>query len=97
MPPESLTAALDQISELRCAPRFGGYRGSPPLDVTGTAGVLLGLAAITRDVPEIREIDLNPLVVDATGVCAIDVRIRVGGAAWAEQPIRSLLTGGSGA
>ena len=85
MPPQSLAAAVDQISSLRCAARFGSYRNLPALDLEATAEVLLSLAALTRDLPEIRELDLNPLVVSADGVCVLDVRIRVGPAAAAPE------------
>ncbi len=78
LPATSKAAALDQLGSLRCAVRFGGYRGSPPLALHAAADVLLRLADMARDLPEIRELDLNPLVVSSSGVCVLDVRIRVG-------------------
>ena len=78
MPPSSRAAAMDQLASLRCAPRLRGYRGDPPLAIDAAADVLLRLADIAADLPEVLELDLNPLMVTASGVCALDVRIRVG-------------------
>lgn len=78
LPPRSRVAALDQLSELRCAPRFGGYRGRPPLALNAVADVLLALGALASDLPEVRELDLNPLMVSADGTLALDVRVRAG-------------------
>ncbi len=78
MPPVSIEAALAQLRTLRCAPRFDGFRGSPALDIIGSAEVLVALAALTRDLPEVLELDLNPLLVTPSSAVALDVRIRTG-------------------
>ena len=78
MPPDTTTAALSQLMALRCAPRFAGYRSSPPLAFDAAAGVLLSLADLARDLPEVRELDINPLIVTPTGVLGLDARVRVG-------------------
>ena len=78
LPTTSLTEAIDQISSLRCAKRFGGFRGQPPLDLDATARVVLALGAIARDLPEVLELDINPLLVTHDGVNCLDARVRIG-------------------
>ena len=77
MPPDSMASALAQLSALRCAPRFAGYRSAPPLPLEAVAGVLLCLANLARDLPEVCELDINPLIVTPTGVLGLDTRVRV--------------------
>ena len=54
-----------------------GYRGRPPADIAGVAEILVRLGQIAADHPEIRELDINPLLADAAGVVALDARLRV--------------------
>jgi acetyl coenzyme A synthetase (ADP forming)-like protein len=70
-------AALELRESLRCAPLFHGYRGAPPLDGAAVDDVVLRLARLADEVPEIAELDLNPLVVRAEGAVVVDARVRV--------------------
>ena len=54
-----------------------GFRGRPPLDAAAIADLLHRLSALALDVPEIAELDLNPVLATASGCIAIDRRIRV--------------------
>jgi acyl-CoA synthetase (NDP forming) len=56
---------------------MAGFRGQPPLAAGATADVLHRLSALALDVPEIAEIDLNPVLVTSEGCVAVDKRIRV--------------------
>lgn len=58
-----------------------GYRGHPPADISAIIDVLLRISRLVEDVPEIRELDLNPLIALAPGEGChlVDARIRVGG------------------
>lgn len=58
-------------------PLFGGFRGRPALDLDAAVGVLLALGALARDVPEVQELDLNPLLLTPSGAVCLDARIRV--------------------
>jgi succinyl-CoA synthetase beta subunit len=78
IPPSTRQQALEQLSGLRCARLFGGYRNLPALDLDATADVLMALAALAHDLPEVQELDINPLLVGHTGVSGLDVRIRIG-------------------
>jgi acetyl coenzyme A synthetase (ADP forming)-like protein len=69
--------ADEMIAGLRGAVLLGGYRGSAPVDGRALAQALLRLSALVDICPEIRELDINPLVVLPTGTRAIDVRARL--------------------
>ena len=69
--------AASMVDELRGAPVLRGYRGAVPADEAALRDALLRLSALVGLVPEIQELDVNPLIVGARGVCAIDARVRV--------------------
>lgn len=77
LPPLNPLLARALIQETRVARLLAGYRDRPPADLDGVVGVLLALSQITVDVPEIRELDINPLLVSDTGVLALDARVRI--------------------
>jgi acyl-CoA synthetase (NDP forming) len=58
---------VEAIRKLRSAKLLDGFRGSPPADVDALARVVLAIGRLMRTVPEIVEIDINPLVVHAKG------------------------------
>ncbi|MGW7355207.1 bifunctional acetate--CoA ligase family protein/GNAT family N-acetyltransferase [Streptomyces sp. NPDC054802] len=59
----------------RCAPLLFGRRGSAPLDVAGVEQVLLRLSRMASDLPELSEVDLNPVLARAGSVSLVDVRV----------------------
>jgi acetate---CoA ligase (ADP-forming) len=67
----------DMLIGLRGYPLLTGYRGSAPLDVLALKNVLVRVNALVETVPEIREMDLNPVFVRLSGVAAVDARIRL--------------------
>jgi acetyltransferase len=54
-----------------------GYRDRPAAAIDAVAEVLIRLGQLAAEHPEVRELDINPLLADAAGVVAIDARIRV--------------------
>ena len=70
-------AAEQMIMELRCAPLLYGHRGSPALDRAAVAESLNRVALLDVIAPQIRELDVNPLVVGEQGVVAVDAKIRI--------------------
>jgi acyl-CoA synthetase (NDP forming) len=54
-----------------------GFRGRPPLAAGVLADLLHRLSALTLDLPELAELDLNPIVVDDRGYYAVDRRVRL--------------------
>jgi acyl-CoA synthetase (NDP forming) len=67
----------DMLVSLRGYPLLIGYRGSQPVDVLAFKNVLFRLSALVEAVPEIAELDLNPVFVRTSGVAAVDARIRL--------------------
>jgi acyl-CoA synthetase (NDP forming) len=63
---------FDELAKLRGAKLLAGVRGAPPADVAALAAIILKVAALMRAVPEVIEIDLNPVVVYPQGACALD-------------------------
>jgi acyl-CoA synthetase (NDP forming) len=69
--------AHDMVRGLRTFPLLDGYRGAEPCDVTAFEDVLLRLAALAADRPEIAELDCNPVIVSPSGATVVDARIRL--------------------
>jgi acetyltransferase len=55
-----------------------GYRDVPAVKPDAVATVLVKLAQMAADIPQIRELDINPLLADENGVLAVDGRVAVG-------------------
>ena len=70
--------AREMVEGIRGAPMLQGVRGQPPADLDAIVDVLCRLAQLAADIPEIEELDVNPLVALDTGVVAADARVRVG-------------------
>jgi acetyl coenzyme A synthetase (ADP forming)-like protein len=56
---------------------LGGFRGAPPADTDAVAELLLRVGRLVDDVPEVVELDLNPVIAGPDGCVAVDARIRV--------------------
>ena len=67
----------EALGKLRSAKLLGGVRGAPPVDTDAIVKVVLAIGRLMRSVPEIVEIDVNPLMVHAKGqgVTALDALI----------------------
>jgi len=65
------------IRDVHAAPLLFGHRGSPAVDIAALADVLLRVSRLADDVPEIAELDLNPVIARPDGVQAVDAHIRV--------------------
>jgi acetyltransferase len=77
LPPLDLALARDLISRTRASRVLKSYRNVPAADTDAIALVLVKLSQLAADVPEIRELDLNPLLADDKGVIVLDGRIAV--------------------
>ncbi len=77
LPPLDLGLALDLISRTRVSHLLREYRDVPAADLDEVALTLVKLAQMSADLPEIRELDINPLLADGEGVIAMDARVRV--------------------
>jgi acyl-CoA synthetase (NDP forming) len=75
--PVTGTDAHDMIRELRSAPLLLGYRGAAPADVAAVEDLLRRIGTLADEVPEIAELDLNPVIVGTGGLLTVDAKIRV--------------------
>ncbi len=69
--------AADLVRSLRSSPLLFGYRGAPPADVAALEDLLLRIGMLADELPQVRELDCNPVVVRPDGVVAIDVKIHL--------------------
>lgn len=86
LPPLDLRLAEDLIARTRVSRRLKAYRDVPAADEQAVALTLVKLAQLSADLPEVREIDINPLLADHTGVIAVDGRVKVAAVAQAKGP-----------
>jgi acetyl coenzyme A synthetase (ADP forming)-like protein len=72
--------AHEMVREIRGYRLLQGYRGHPPADISAIEEVLLRVSRMVEDVPEVRELDLNPIfgLPPGEGCSVVDARIRVG-------------------
>jgi acetyltransferase len=78
LPPLDLQLARDLIERTRVSRLLRAYRDVPGVKQDAVAMVLVKLAQMAADIPEIRELDINPLLADEAGVLAVDARVAVG-------------------
>ena len=69
--------ADEMIRDVRAARLLFGHRGTPPADVTALADTLLRVSQLADNLPEIAELDLNPVIARPGGVTAVDARVRI--------------------
>src|SRR6516162_1015526 len=77
LPPLDLTLARELIGRTRVSRVLKAYRDVPAADVDAIALLLVKLAQLAADLPELRELDLNPVLADQNGLIAVDARIAV--------------------
>ena len=69
--------ASELVRDLRSSPLLFGYRGTPAVDVAALEDLLVRVGRLAEDIPEIAEMDLNPVIVSPTGVVAVDAKLRL--------------------
>ena len=69
--------AHEMVTSLRTFPLLDGFRGAAKCDVAGLEDLLLRVAAIVEQHPEIAEMDCNPVIVRPEGAVIVDARIRI--------------------
>jgi acyl-CoA synthetase (NDP forming)/GNAT superfamily N-acetyltransferase len=65
------------INSIRSAPLLHGHRGTPAADITALRDVLMRVSRLADDLPEVTDLDLNPVIARPDGVIAVDARIRI--------------------
>lgn len=78
LPPLNRRLAEDLILRTKAAKMLGNFRNMPAVDMDKLIDVLVCVSNMACELPWIREMDINPLLVDENGAIAVDARIRVG-------------------
>ena len=63
--------AAELVRSVRAAPLLFGYRGSDPVDVAALEELLLRVAQLADDLPEVAELELNPVIVAPSGISVL--------------------------
>jgi acyl-CoA synthetase (NDP forming) len=63
--------------ELRTFPLLQGYRGAPPCDIAALEDILRRVGMLAEDLPQVVEMDCNPVKVLEHGAFIVDARIRL--------------------
>lgn len=69
--------ASAMLTELRGYPLLTGARGAPPADVQALCDIIVRLGKLVEEIPEVAEIDLNPVFANPDGAWVADARARV--------------------
>lgn len=75
--PLNRVLAADLVGRTRAARLLAGFRDRPRADLDALYDVLIRVAQMAIDLPELAELDINPLLVDSAGVVALDARMRL--------------------
>ncbi|HEV3481840.1 MAG TPA: bifunctional acetate--CoA ligase family protein/GNAT family N-acetyltransferase [Candidatus Acidoferrales bacterium] len=75
LPPLNTTLAQRLMEQTKIYGALKGVRGRKPVNMEALEGVLVRFSCIPIELPRIKEIDINPLVASADGLCALDARI----------------------
>ena len=80
LPPVRDLDAAEMLATLRASRLLDGYRGAPPADRAALIAVILRVSALVECIPELRELDLNPVKVlpPGQGAIVVDGRMRIG-------------------
>ncbi|NNG23302.1 bifunctional acetate--CoA ligase family protein/GNAT family N-acetyltransferase [Telluria aromaticivorans] len=77
LPPLNLVLARDLVDRTRVARLLAGYRSRPAVNMDAVLAALVQVSRMVSDIPEIVELDLNPLLADAKGAVVLDARMRL--------------------
>jgi acetyltransferase len=77
LPPLNQFLARRLIERSRVAETLGAWRGASPVDMDALEQLLLRVSEMVCELPQLREMDINPIIVDESGAVAVDARIAV--------------------
>ncbi len=86
LPPLNSLLVAELVARSSIVRWLGAFRGQAPVNMAALEHVLLGVSELVCELPEVRELDINPLLVDADGAIALDARIVVERRAPAQKP-----------
>jgi len=75
LPPLNTTLARRMMERTKIHKALKGFRGRAPADLDALEQTMVHFSTLVLDIPEIKEVDINPLLVSSKGVLALDARI----------------------
>lgn len=90
MPPLTDVDVADLVRSTRAALRLFGYRGLPPADVAALEDLIARVSVMAADLPELRSLELHPVVVAESGAAVLSARIQLEETMRADGSRRSL-------
>jgi len=81
LPPLNQFLARRLIERSRVAETLGLWRGAKPANMDALEQILLRVSEMACELPQLREMDINPIIVDESGALAVDARIVIDSAA----------------
>jgi acyl-CoA synthetase (NDP forming) len=73
--PLTVEDAKEMITTLKAFPLLNGYRGSQPADLEALTTIMVNVSRLILEHPEIKELDLNPIMAYSKGAKTVDARI----------------------
>lgn len=70
--------ASQMIREIKGYSMLTGFRGRPPVDLAALEKITLAVSHFVENNPQVKELDLNPLIANKDGIIAVDARIVLG-------------------
>ena len=67
--------ALEMIEEIKGYPLLQGYRGKESVDIPALTEIILKISRVIEEHPEIKELEINPIIAYKKGAIAVDARI----------------------
>ena len=89
--PVSPSDAAEMVESLRCAPLFHGYRGRGAVNTWALKDLLIRIGHLVDDLPEIAELDLNPVILTPDRPAIVDVKIRIAPPSPLDSPLHRAL------
>jgi acyl-CoA synthetase (NDP forming)/RimJ/RimL family protein N-acetyltransferase len=77
IPPLTDVDVADLVRSVRAAPRLFGHRGAAPVDVGALEDVIARVSSLADVLPEVAELELNPVVVSTTGAHVLGATVRL--------------------
>ncbi len=81
LPPLNEPLARSLVARTRVSKLLDGWRDTPAVDQAALHRVLMAVSQLLAEVPEVAELDINPLIVNFEGAIALDARVRLSAAA----------------
>ncbi len=75
--PIDVLDARELVLDGKAGRLVAGFRGAPAADVGALVDLLLRLSRLVEDIPEVAELDLNPILAYPDGCVAVDARVRI--------------------